>query len=163
MIIYQNDVFVPFIYTLSLLIVAFFVFWFNFDKYRKLIMYENKRVNLAIGITLALFSLLVYIFTIYFLIQDNNDYWVLHSYCWHVPIMMSSMFILEAFIVESNHVSFTFYIVDRIRCYRGERIRQYTSVNNLGIELTVIEIEEGREISKIEEINRDIEDYFVSD
>ena len=81
--------------------------------------------------------------------------------------MISSMFILEAFIVESNHISFTFFVVDRIRNYRNKNttIRQYISVNNLGVELTVIEIEEGKETSIIEDMNMESEengDYFIS-
>lgn len=138
MIIYQNNIFIPLIYTLFLLLISVIIFGMNINKYRELIIYENKRVNLAIGVTLALFSLLIYVFTVYFSIEDNSDYWFLHSFCWHVPVMMSSMFIMEAFIIQSNHVSFTYYIIGRINCTNN--MRQCQSANNLGIELTLIDI-----------------------
>lgn len=152
-IIFQSNIFIPLIYTLSMSCIAFIVIYIKVYEYKNLFTYENKLTSLCVGITLALFSFFIYIFTVYFSIQENGNYWILHSFCWHIPIMTSSMFILEACVDKSNHRPFTIYIINIIRCYNNGRysITEYISSNNLGIELTIVHESKSEDYKMIED------------
>ena len=96
-IIYLFNTSIPFLYTvcvISSLIV--YILW-NKDIYIRSLNPDKFKI-LSIGISLSMFAFLVYLYTI--VLKMDDDYWILHSFGWHIPIMLSSAFLIEAFIKE---------------------------------------------------------------
>lgn len=100
-LILMNDTNIPFIYTSSIIsFTVVYIIWKNELYIGSLDPINFKK--LSIGILFSSFAFIIYLCTIIFELLDK-DYWILHSYCWHIPIMLSSFFIIEAFI-KNNEV-----------------------------------------------------------
>jgi hypothetical protein len=61
-----------------------------------------KRAEFQIGLALAILAFTVYLATVYCGVQ--NDYWLLHSFGWHVPVMTSSALIVQSTCPVENRI-----------------------------------------------------------
>lgn len=104
----QKNTYIPIFYTLSLLLILVIYFYLHCSSYIFLFN-KNKLMMLLIGITLASFAFSIYLCTIILNLNTFENYWILHSYCWHLPVMISSLFLLEASIEDEEMKNLRLY------------------------------------------------------
>lgn len=116
LLVYEFDSNYPISYCLMIIITSCLYVISNSSKFI-FPLSEIKFRKLTLGLILCCFSFLIYLFTIILKMSTGRDYWILHSYCWHIPIFVSSSLTIESFVPEFN---------------------RYNSINNFGIELIEI-------------------------
>jgi hypothetical protein len=82
---------VPLCYTSIMAIVLLIKIVVERENYYRIV----KTPSFIIGFCLALISFTVYIATVYYGIDERN-YWALHAFGWHVPVLVSSALILNS-------------------------------------------------------------------
>lgn len=118
LIIKQPNIYLPLIYICCIFGVFIGTLFLKYDLYIDNFYTRNKIIHLTVGIILGIFSFLIYIFTVYKSLEPCNNYWFLHAFFWHIPVITSSMFILETFTENSEHESFFRFCISKFN-YKG--------------------------------------------
>lgn len=132
---FETNVLYQLYYLCTIFLTMIYVIFMSYELYIENFYTLNKMYHLLIGLALGLFSFIIYVCTVYNNLESKDDYWFLHAFCWHLPVMTSSMFIFEAFTEDSQHVSFYEYCFNTMFSNKYTRLRSYTSSNDFGIEL----------------------------
>lgn len=99
-LILLDDTYIPFLYTSSIIsLTIVYILWNNQLYIGSLDPINFKK--LSIGVLFCSFSFIIYLCTIIFNLM-KEEYWILHSYCWHIPIFLSSFFLIDAFIQKNE-------------------------------------------------------------
>lgn len=106
------------------LIVVLLVFVSNRNKYVELYFNEYRAKIFIIGIIFSAISFVTYLYIAINNLQNSRFYWIYHSYMWHVPILLSPVFIIEA--STTCEKSFFRWIYELDKSNNEEQIYEFT-------------------------------------
>lgn len=98
LIIWSDTNLMPMIFVCIEIIMCAVYIYKNEDYYRKNLLSDNKQICVMSGCLTGIFAFASYLCMSLDSSQNVNiNYWWIHSFCWHIPIMMCAAFFLEAF------------------------------------------------------------------
>jgi len=156
LISFENYNLAPIFFILFEFVSFMAIIYIKYENYIVLLNNYYTIAYLTIGIGLELIAYLSYICIVY-----NNygldNYWWIHSYFWHIPSLLGTMFLYEALIMNNIKTSFFTETIQIINCNFKRMQYNYISLNEFGIELT----NKNECISLIENVNNydDINNY----
>lgn len=86
----------PALFTSLSMIVVLLMFVSNRDKYIELYFNWYRGFVFFIGFVLSIIAFITYLYISINALQGDEQYWIYHSYLWHVPILLAPMFIIES-------------------------------------------------------------------
>lgn len=111
------------------------VIYIKYDNYVVLLNNYYTIAYLTIGIWLEIIAYISYICIVY----NNyglNNYWWIHSYFWHIPSLLGTMFLYEALMMNTIKTTFFKQTIQILKCNFKRKPYNYISLNEFGIELT---------------------------
>lgn len=86
----------PSLFTSLTLLVMLLMFVNNRDKYMERYFNWYNFVLFIIGSVLAIIAFVTYLYISINELQDESEYWIYHSYLWHIPVLLCPVFMIEA-------------------------------------------------------------------
>lgn len=86
----------PALFTSLTLIVVLLIFVTNRNRYVELYFNWYRGCIFLIGFGFAMIAFITYLYISIYTLQGGELYWILHSYLWHVPVLISPVFIIES-------------------------------------------------------------------
>lgn len=86
----------PALFTSLTLIVVLLVFVNNRNRYVEIYFSLYRGCMFLIGFVFAIIAFVTYLYISIHSLQGDEKYWIYHSYLWHVPVLLSPVFIIES-------------------------------------------------------------------
>lgn len=119
----------PALFTSLTLIVVLLVFVNNRNRYVELYFNLYRGCVFFAGFMFAIIAFVTYLYISIHSLQGEEKYWIYHSYLWHVPVLLSPVFIIESATVCEK--SFFAWIADHFKLthYEDNMRRTYEMAN----------------------------------
>lgn len=122
----------PTLFTSLTLVIVLLMFVTNRNRYVELYFNWYRGCIFLIGFIFAMIAFVTYLYISIYSLQSDEKYWIYHSYLWHVPVLLSPIFIIESSTLCEK--SFFCWIVDQFK------LTQYEDNMRATYEMTELEI-----------------------
>jgi hypothetical protein len=119
----------PSLFTSLTLIVVLLVFVNNRNIYVENYFNWHRGIIFMIGFVLATVAFVTYLYISINGLQNEDLYWAYHSYLWHVPVLLSPVFIIESTtLCEKSYFVWIYEKFDRTPPNTEERNYELTNI-----------------------------------